>query len=294
MQRIREGKEYRFLVEKELTLPDSTKHFVLRGPDNNRYLVPLSRYADYGIASGSVVNCRVDRINCKGEVFLEPENPWYAEGGTYPFKVAGREIRIDYQGKNHEVIIVSDIRGNKIPVPFNDSEPFPADGTELMLTVERISKGKIHLIHSSRAVSTGGLRAGHYYEFVIERIERGMNDEEYFVIEDPAGNRHTISKEHYEYYGFAIGSKFRGKVVRYKKNGEKTIEPENPFYTSGSLVVMEVTGYIQNTINSLFTITLTDKFGFMHCIETATPPEERTIRCRIKMIKKGRPLLEAL
>ena len=48
MLKLREGKEYKFHVEKELTLPDNSRYFILIGPDSNKYLVPVSRYSYQG------------------------------------------------------------------------------------------------------------------------------------------------------------------------------------------------------------------------------------------------------
>lgn len=294
MLKIKEGKVYNFLVEKELTMPDNSRHFVFVGPDNYKYLVPEKRYYDYGISPGSVIKCRVDRVNCKGEVFLEPENPWYKEGQSYDFEVAGTEERIDNSGNKQIVTIVIDESGNRIPVPHDKSKPFPDPGSKINLTVERITRGRIFLVSFSRAVNDRKLVTGRNYEFVIKKVEKGMDDEDYFVVEDPYGNLHTIAREFYEYYGYSVGTRFIGKIIKYNKNGDKTIEPENPFYKPGSVVRMKITGFMENNINSSFTIDLKDKFGFTHCIETPVRPGYGYVRCRIVMIKKGKPLLELL
>jgi hypothetical protein len=294
MLKLREGKDYKFLVEKDLTLPDNSRHFLLKGPDEKKYLIPAGRYSYYGIVTGSVIICRVDRRNCKGEVFLEPRNPWYSEGKSYSFTVEGTEIRTDTTGINHKVVVVTDRAGNRISVPHDSAEPFPVNGTKLNLIVERITKGKIHLVAVSRALRDYSLKAGRDYEFVIERIEKGMDDEEYFVVKDPFGNLHTLAREFYEYYGYTVGTRFRGILIKYNNNGEKTIEPANPFYKIGSVIKMNVTGFTENIINPSFTINLKDKFGFTHCIETSTPPEGNSVSCRVVMIKKGKPLLYLL
>jgi hypothetical protein len=294
MMKLVEGKEYKFLVGKELKLPDNSKHYLLKGPDSNKYLVPVSRYSHYGIVEGQVIKCRVDRINCKGEVFLEPQNPWYSEGKSYAFVVDGTDSRTDRAGISHEVVVVLDKMGNNLLVPYERSTPFPSKGTKLILTVERITKGKIYLILPLRTLSNQSLVTGRKYEFIIERIQKGMDDEEYFVIKDPFGNLHTIAREFYEYYGYTVGVRFKGKITKYKKSGEKIIEPLNPYYKPGSFLKMKVTGYTKNTINPSFTVNLEDKFGFSHCIESTTPPVTISVRCRIVMIKKGKPLLELL
>jgi hypothetical protein len=294
MLRISEGKRYKFLVEKELKMPDHSRHFLLIGPDSNKYLVPVRRYSHYGIIAGTFIKCRVDRINCKGEIFLEPQNPWYSEGKSYPFEVSGIEERIDNSGVNCKVIVVLDRAGNKISVPLTDSAPLPDKGTLLNLTVEKITKGKVHLITVSRAMKDRSLKDGLIYEFVIERVEKGMDDEEYFVIKDPFGNTHTIAREYYEYYGYSAGSLFKGKVVKFKNSGEITIEPVNPFYKTGSVLKMKVTSVYESLINPSFTINLKDKFGFTHCIEAISKPAGKSVLCKVLMIKKGKPLLELL
>jgi hypothetical protein len=121
-----------------------------------------------------------------------------------------------------------------------------------------------------------------------------MDDEEYFIVKDPFGNLHTIAREFYEYYGYTIGTRFKGKIIKYKKSSEKTIEPENPFYKAGSVIRLEVLSFSKNIINDSFTINLKDEFGFSHCIETSVPPEKEFIQCRVAKIKKGKPLLEVL
>jgi hypothetical protein len=294
MEKLREGKEYKFLVEKELILQDNSRHFVVKGPDSNKYLIPINRYSYYGICTGTEIKCKIDRINCRGEVFLEPRNPWYSEGKSYFFEVVGTDLRIDKSGTDHRVVVVTDKAGNRISVPHSDSDPFPDTGTRLRLTVERISKGKVHLVTFSGETTWKSLRVGSMYEFIIERIEKGMDDEEYYVVRDQSGNLHTIPREFYEYYGFSVGTRFRGRIIRYKKNGEKTIEPDNPFYKPGAVLKMEITGFVKNIINPSFTINLKDEFGFTHTLQSLSVPASRFVKCRVEMIKKGRPLVELL
>jgi hypothetical protein len=294
MLKIREGAEYEFLVEKELVTPDNARHLVLKGPDLRKYLIPLSVYMHYNINVGSKVKCRVDKINCKGEVFLEPHNPYYTEGESFPFEVVSHETRTDYLGIKHKVLIVKDLMGTRLPVPFDKEGPLPLKGSSLNLVVERISKGKVFLVRGSRSITDRYLKSGKEYEFVIAGIEKGMDDEEYFVVKDPFGNLHTIAKEFYQYYGYRIGSRFQGKIIKYKKGGEKIIEPENPFYKNGEMLQMDVISYSENVINKSFTLTLKDKFGFNYCIETASHPQKTHIQCRVIRIKKGKPMLEIM
>jgi hypothetical protein len=294
MAGLKEGKEYRFSVEKELSLPDNSVHFVLSGPDSKKYLLPTANYSHYGITPGSDVICRIDRINCKGEIFLEPRNPWYRESRSYPFVVDRIEKRTDNSGRRCDVIVVLDVNGNRTNVVYNSSNRMPEKGAEINLMVERISKGKVFLVQSSRKIKDTALDGGKLYDFKILRIEKGLDDEDYFIIKDPFDNLHTIPRRYYEYYGFSPGTTFKGEIVRYKRNGEKIIEPENPYYKTGEILDLEMTGHKVNTINQSFTIDLRDEFGFTHCLDTYEVPDSRSVRCKVIMIRKGKPLLKLM
>jgi hypothetical protein len=294
MQKLREGKEYKFLVEKELTLPDGSNHFLLIGPDTIKYLVPVVNYLKYGISAGALIKCRVDRINCKGELFLEPENPWYTEGKYYDFTITGKDVRTDKSGTDQEVVIVTDMAGNKISVQLTVPDADLKEGTKLELKVERIKKGKVHLVWAKRNSENCFLKAGNTYEFEIERVEIGMDDEECFVVRDTMGNLHTIVKAYYAHYGYVIGTRFKGRVVKKRNRGEIIIEPDNPFYKEGGVIKMTVTGFNKSLINNSFTLNVKDKFGFAHNIDSLKPPDGKSVSCRVIMIKKGKPLFELL
>lgn len=78
--KLLEEQYYRFKVVKTVTLPDTTENMILMGPDGRKYLLPLTYYKDYDLKDKTEITCRVDKINCRGKVFLEPENPWFSPG----------------------------------------------------------------------------------------------------------------------------------------------------------------------------------------------------------------------
>lgn len=287
-KRLKEGGIYEFRVEKKVTDPASVDHFILTGPDDRRYLLQAAVYRNYGISAGTCIKCRVDKVNCRGQIFLEPINPHYSEGSSYEFIVEGYDVRTDHSGTEVNVFMVRDIHDNIIFVPC---DTFPEIGTPVQMVIERISKGRLYLYPYQKISKNRSLRTGGIYEFFVDRIARGVDDDEYFVIIDGNGVKHTISKVHYEYYGFKPGDTIKGKVVKYVRSGEKIIEPENPYYKVGKNITLKVTGYTQNIINDSFTLNLTDKFGFEHCIQSDTLPDRESVRCRVKMIRKGKPLL---
>jgi hypothetical protein len=292
MVRYREGDEYGFIVEKQVVTPDDVAHFILSGPDNRRFLLPAEQYSHYDIRKGEKLICRIDRINCKGEFFLEPLNPFYSEGHYYYFGVKGTDHRTDGFGKLVKVAIVTDQFGNENIVEFRRKIPLP--GSRIKLLVERISKGRLILRRESGIRRGTKMVIGKEYQFEVEKLARGVDNCDYFIIRDPFGQRHIISREHYESYGIKPGSKINGKVIKYRTNGEMVIEPENPFYRKGSVLEMNVTRILKNEIKNSFNIDLNDEFGHSHSIEMPVPPESDHIRCRVIMIRKGKPRLEVL
>jgi hypothetical protein len=261
MPKLRENREYEFQVRKKLVTPDQSEHFVLSGPDQKKYLIPAGRYPHYNIKVGERIICRVDKLNCKGEIFLEPRNPFYTRGNNYFFEVIDHEKRTEFNGIDKDVLIVTDHFGERIPVPAEGYRPVPEIGTKIRLRVERISKGKIYLSDFTGKRSEINLRANSEYEFSVERISKGMDN------------------------------KFKAKIIKDVKNGRKSIEPVNPYYRKGTIITVNVEHISVNSINSLFNVELKDKYGFTHCLETSDPPGNEIIKCRVSAIKKGKPIL---
>jgi hypothetical protein len=294
MKRLKEGEFYSFTVEKETTGPDKSSYYVLSGPGGRKFLLPSGRYSHYGISAGNILLCRVDRINCRGEIFIEPPNPYYSEGSEYSFIVIGTEKRVDPSGEEIDVIIVSDRFGHINPVAAAPFVRLPEPGTELKLKVLRISKGRLFLSYDSNERSDLLADNGKHYEFTVIKAARSINGQECFVVQDRNGGNHTIPRKYYEYYGLKEGSVFTGKVVRIRGSGEKIIEPDNPWYKTGSVMEFKVEKVEAGLINNTFTVFLTDDYGFTHCIEMKTRPLSDTIRVRIGKIRKGKPLLRPL
>jgi hypothetical protein len=289
---LREGLEYYFRIDKELVTPDNKRHFVLISPDKRKLLLPADFYYHYNFTVGKRIRCRVDRISCKGEIYLEPRNPHYREGKSYFFVVEGIETRTDNTGNEIKVFIVTDRYGRKIAVPSGSTVSKP--GKRVRLVIERISKGKLHLAPNFMSGHIITLNPDQKYEFFVERITKGLDNEDYFVIRDPYGNSHLLMRRYYEYYGLKEGESFTGKVVRYRETGQKIIEPENPFYSVGDELEMKIASTGRNVINGTFTLNLKDRFGHSHCIETDKIPAGKNVKCRVEMIKKGRLILVLL
>ena len=270
MIKLEEGSDYTFKTIR-ITRLEEVKYFVLEGPDGQRYLLDRKRYSGYGIEPGQNIICRVDKINCKGELFLEPVHPVYSEGERYTFITEGYESRIDKQGNSRQVIRFSDDLGNRPLLPqqfFKGKLPEPGD--RLQLKVEKILKGRILFEGMEEKKHTTKEEDLTLNEFFITDIGPGIDERDYFIVKGPDSKIYSIPYDYYRHYGLKKGTYFKGRFVRYKKGDQVRVEPENPWYEPGKQYPFRVKERV-NLGNDRQVITiLSDQYGFSHSIEGDT------------------------
>lgn len=133
-----EGKYYKFKVLKTVNLPDEGDFYMLRHQSGRRLLLPVEPYNNYCIGSNCTIECRVDKINCSGKVFLEPRHPVYIEGETYDFIVHQTSVK----GVTlNDTVTVHDVFNNKIHINWPISSQTPKIGANIKLRVDRLKNG---------------------------------------------------------------------------------------------------------------------------------------------------------
>lgn len=287
MVRLEEGRKYLFTPVKVIELPGGEQNLMLSGPDNKKYLLPLKYYENYALTTKSVITCKIDKINCSGKVFLEPEHPVYREGENYDFKV----ISAKEQQDGPERIFVTDIFGNELLVPPGLALHCNEHTEILNLKIERISKGKIYFQSGAENENAGDLAEGQLYDFRIDRIVTGEDDEDYYAAVDTSGSEHFLKVRYYAHYGFKTGITFTGKVIRYGSGRRRTIEPENPWYKPGDIVKVTISGYTPLETGEGYMAEVFDSFGFSHSIILESKPLSPDLECRVIKIRKGKPVL---
>ncbi|MFN2380153.1 MAG: hypothetical protein ABR519_08085 [Bacteroidales bacterium] len=292
MIKLQEGKDYVFKTIR-VTALDDVSYFVLEGPDGRRYLLNSKRYEGYEITPGKDVVCRVDKINCKGEYFLEPEHPIYREGERYPFIAEGYESRIDKQGNSQRVIRFSDTLGNRPVLHFSwfgDNPPEP--GERVNLKVERIFKGRILFEGMDQERHSPHEEDLNLYEFIVTDIAGGIDEKNYFLVKGDDSVQYTVRADYYMHYGLKEGVRFKGRFVRYKEGDEVRVEPENPWYKPGEMYPFRVKEKVYLDGSSQVITLLTDQYGYSHSIEGDTVAEVGgEIILKVERIRKGWPLL---
>ncbi len=290
--KLKEGNTYKFGVERDINI-EGVEFFLLTGPDKRRYLLKKEYYPVYNIQVKQVINCRVDKINCMGEIFLEPEHPYYTEGRSYDFEVVRNEIRVDKSGTRHPVTVVRDHFGSELSVTGSNagSVDIIGDGV-LNLKISRIEKGNILFSETDESVRTEKEEDERIYDFIVLDRMKGLDGEIYLVLGDSDGREYSLQERYYKHYGLKPGMNFTGRFIRYNSGEIIRVEPENPFFKPGSVYKFRVKEIININDSSDTIIIVNDIYGFSHIVnldKDVNPDEE--INMRVERIRKGWPLL---
>ncbi len=146
---LEEGKTYRFTIMKTIALSPGEDWYLMKGPGQYKILMPEKYYVKYGFVSGQTVRCRIDKINCTGRIFLEPEHPFYREGEFYPFEVISRDVHVSCDQQAEQVFIVKDDLDNLWKVKGGCDNKWPQTPEKLVCLVKKIKKGKLFLLVNS-------------------------------------------------------------------------------------------------------------------------------------------------
>jgi hypothetical protein len=143
-KKLEEGKLYPFRVHNMAALQDERVYFILEDPFGIRHLLPSWFYTEYGITIGQTINCFVDKINCTGRVYLEPEHPYYSRGCTYEFRLLSTQ---KYEKRRKSKLILADIFNAEIDVDCPDEFVRSILGLSIVeCKVVRILKGRPVLV----------------------------------------------------------------------------------------------------------------------------------------------------
>jgi hypothetical protein len=288
-----EGSRYKFKVERKIEFEDD-KFWVLSGPDNKRYLLSYSDYSSYNISESALLDCRVDKINCKGEVFLEPEHPYYREGSVYEFLVKAMETRINKSGENENVIILNAPDNTLVVVPEKVfKHKIPEINSSVSLVIDKIIKGSLIISGSDNYAAPGKSEDSEIHEFVIVGESKGVDERVYFIITDTKKNQYVIPREYYTHYGLKTGSIFTGRFIRYKEGHGVNVEPESPFFRPGEVYDFIVRDIIKLPDGMDDVMVIEDEYGYQHHVKPRkTAIKGQLLKYRVVKMRKGWPLLE--
>ena len=140
-KRLEEGKRYQFHVIGQVMLQDEKIYYILEDPFKIRHLLYSGLYKNYRIETGQMIICKVDKINCTGRVYLEPDHPFYSEGHTYDFNFSTISKNAQSDKKS---LIVFDMFDNEISLDC--PKHFMCEAGKIACKIIRLRKGKPMLV----------------------------------------------------------------------------------------------------------------------------------------------------
>ena len=210
------------------------EYFVLIDEFGKKHLLEANPYKLYQLEIGNEIECRIDKINCAGKIFLEPLNPFYKEGGAYSFEVQELVALTNSFGQEERHCWVLDSTKKKHRVWLPKDFPEPRMGALLELQVAQIRKGEFLLVLPQFALNNSCFASGSTHSFTIIDVCTLVGQKEFYVVIDRNMNTHFLRAKFFDGYGFEIGKSFHGTIVKHVKIGSYYIEPDRPYVQVGN------------------------------------------------------------
>jgi hypothetical protein len=294
--KLTEGNYYPFKILKNMELGNDS-FFVLQDPLGYKILMPAHFYPHYGFKPGQTIECRVDKINCNGRMFLEPLHPRYTEGHIYEFDVLNSGVRINILDEQEYFLTVKDVCELKWNVKVYSAKYIEDNSAKINCRLERIKKGKLFLSLESDKPIHAGLITGKTYNFTIvgERINPG-DKMSYFVLSDENSNKHLLKKKYYTHYGLKKGMTVNCTVDKFTSEGFFFLEPENPWYKQGEIYefnILEIQKLHFSDGNVQDVLVVDDPYSepvklFIEPAQVEILKEKNSVLCKVDRIRKSR------
>ncbi len=229
--KLKEGKTYPFSITGLVTLPDKVDYFVLTDPNNVKHLLAIIFYLHYNFKFGQQINCRIDKINCSGKIFIEPEHPHYKLNQSYFFPYLRTEEYKDGQCKPERYAFFSDAFGNEIKMPVDDLPGDYEAKQKINFLITRIKKGKVYISRKIVKEIYNEFNEGKEYPFIISQFKKHPGKRSYYVIKSQSGLTFKLRRKYYKKYNFELGQTIYCRLV--SEGEDRYLEPRHPFYKIG-------------------------------------------------------------
>lgn len=299
--KLKEGRKYPFKITGIIDLPDGNEYFVLKDPNSVKHLLLTSYYKKFNFNLGQTIQCRIDKINCSGKIFLEPEHPFYQPGKKYKFPFKFVEDFKDSLGQVYQFAVFTDVFDNDIKMPADILPEKIKPGDEVKFSISRIKKGRVYLTSNGRKEDYDHFKEGVYYYFRIVQFRSYPDKRGFYILKaDPErfreGFNYKLKSKYYKKYNFKIGQSILCRLVR---DGKKAyLEPKHPYYAIGKEYEFDIIGeeliddYPSGKIE---TYLLRNDYGkSVHIQKKLVKGSIRNgkIKCKVTDIRKSRLYLE--
>jgi hypothetical protein len=140
-----QGLKYDLRVRKILVVDNDQQYYVCADENGLKHLIPEAYYRHYGIKPGDIIRCRLDRINCLGRFFFEPDHPLYEQFQTYEFTL--KEFKKTcHNNPDNYTAIVEDVFGHEWETkPFKSGTVLPSGLESVYCCVKGLKKARLYL-----------------------------------------------------------------------------------------------------------------------------------------------------
>jgi len=284
-RKIEEGQQYTFEVSGIKEFP------VLKDPFGYKHLLTKEVYEDYQIEPGTSIKCNVDKINCDGKVFIEPEHFYYIPGNIYSFDLLNFVNQVNEYGDKDLLAQVKDKFGNKTHVLLKlGSVSVLNPPSKIDCRLERIKKGRLFLSDPNIAHHISGIEVGKSYPFDVASTFRSADNVKYWLLLDPFKRKHLLPVSYYLSYNIDVGKKIICRVIKFSSKGYYLLEPQNPYYKEGEIYSFKVIGVDESNLILQDIFNLEIKVACPDNLEEYSSKE--SVNCVVSGFRKGRVVLD--
>ena len=232
-ERYSEGDIIDLIIKKKVTLSQSEEIFILESSTGDKFTLNNKTYKHYNLSTGKTIKAKIDRINCSGRIFIEPEHPIYKEGNTYNF-----ELKKILSIKNKEAdIIVIDCFNNEIQTKVH-FQNISKIGDDIALKITFCRKG-LPIVYDSTLEENFKYKERKVYPFKVIGLEEGLNEEKQYILADEEGLRQFLTAHYYEEFNFKTDLIIHCEVVRINAGRVLALEPLHPHYKIGEVIELQ-------------------------------------------------------
>ena len=298
-----EGEIHQFKINGFAEMPGTDESFyILENRFGGKHLLKSFHYKHYNFNKGEEITCKIDKINCSGKIYLEPENPVYKEGKSYEFDLMKIIDQINSVGEKEKAAILKDQFRIEVVCSLPENVIIDSSANKLECKVLRIKKGQLYLIHPLADLAQKRLNIGEKHWFTVTEVKELENRINYYILKDNFGNTYSLKKDMYEQYGFQIGEKIECTVTKFNTDAHLKIEPVHPHYEIGkkySFKYLRTTNDLDPLGKEEKVIIVEDIYGVetkvrSRNISNLKEPYPEYLNCMVDGIRKGKAILSLI
>lgn len=149
----------------------------------------------------------------------------------------------------------------------------------------------------------GQLEINRYYWFLLKKKTTMPDGIEYFVMEDPFGNKHMMETEPYKHYKFELGQKVEIRIDKINCTGKVFFEPKHPKYSLGASLKVPFMGHgteLDKFKEEVHVLLVKDPYGNITSVRPLNNEQRKPafnpefLQCEVHRISKGRLILRQI